>query len=264
MANQKKSAGFVLKEYIATVCIVLLVVGAVALFASLGGSSKGGGGGNISSSESSSEEKYLVPIYSSTDFSQSNGFVYRPSSVSKGGITIVEEQFVYTKSEAASGSGESVIFLPYEEAAKADSVVATFDIYIDSSMKMSNPMSYQITFNELAKSPFIGTIRTRSDGFLFGRMARNTGNDVLADVTSVLEYDTWHTIKIEMDLSSEEEFNVTFYADGEVIGTSDVFNKTNTTDLKTEIKGLYFQVNSSVTSMLKLDNISLYTLALAE
>lgn len=259
MNNQQNNTS-VFKKYIVPIFAVVLVLGAVALLA---GSSKIG---NVTSNffGSSSETVGHRPIYSLNNFTNMDGYQYYHSPYSDGSVNFVDEDasrgkvFQYIKNNAVSSSGERIAFLEYKNEVDAHSLVASFDIYLDSTKKSNSVMSYQIYFNQtLSDSPFIGSIKTSPTGFSFGEMSASSGTTPTS-VTSVLSYDTWHTIKIEINLSSEEAFEVTYYADNEVIGTSDCYNMEGTGKLKTAVQGIYFISNSSIVSLMKLDNISLY------
>lgn len=259
MNNQQNNTS-IFKKFIVLVSAVALVLGAVALLA---GSSKIG---NVTSNffGSSSETVGHRPIYSLNNFTNMDGYQYFRSSYGDGSVTFVDEDasrgkvFQYTKNSDANYSGEKIAFLEYDYAVEAHSLVASFDIYLDSSKISNSAMSYQIYFNQvMSASPFIGSIKTSPSGFCFGEMKKSSGITPTS-VTSVLSYDTWHTIKIEINLASEDAFKVTFYADNEVIGTSVCYNIEGSNELKTAVRGIYFTSNSSVVSLMKLDNMSLY------
>ena len=264
MKSEKKKTKNIVRGYIAPIFIGFVIIGIVAIFAGLGSGGSSGSSGNNTTSNSppvSSDVSYLVPIYSSADFESTYGNVnYVQSNQSEGGITMAKEDgkgkvMRYDKTGTSSGSGESFVIFPYDEAKNADSFVAEFDIYIDSGNRSNSTMSYQLMFNELNQSPFIATIGTNNNGFWFGEMSKVSGVSP-QKVTSVLSYDTWHTITIEADMSSEEEFKVVYYADDVEIGTSYTF----VAPFNSSVSGIYFRSNSSVLSTIKLDNLSLYVL----
>ena len=198
-------------------------------------------------------------INSSTNFSNANGLttdVY--SSIVENFDAIHGNVVKYEKATNADGSGKNTSWVP-SSAVLADAMEATFDIYIDKAGTVANGMAFQIYFATVKTTPFTAVIKTDANGFCFGALSSASGGSTTY-CTSSLAYDTWHTVTIKINMSSNEHFKATFYADGNEIGSSKVFtnyDKVADAVVNHTVSGIYFQSNSSAKTFMYLDNISI-------
>ena len=264
MNNRNNDFLSVIKNIVLPVVAVFLILGAVALFANIGSSSGSSGGSYINTPEAN----YFKPTFAIANFSKDNDNWYCKSTIH--GSAVIESAYdgkfdvlSYNKNSSGSGTGQTISFFNntvFSEPVNPSKLETQFDINVKSDNRVNSKMSYQIAFNELSKTPFIATICTNANGFSFCVRA-DSEQPIIYDCTSSLAYDQWHTIKIVLDMSSTSDFKATFYANDIEIGHTNVYiGSLNNAPLLNSVNGVYFVSNSSVTSSIVLDNVSLYTL----
>ena len=205
------------------------------------------------------EEDDGFVINASTDFSTSANLTTDAySSIVENFDAIRGSVVKYEKATNASGSGRNTSWVPSSQMT-AEAMEATFDIYFDKAGTVANGMAFQVYFDTVSTTPFTAVIKTEANGFSFGALSSANGGSTTY-CTSSLAYDTWHTITIRINMSSNEHFKATFIANGVEIGSSKVFtnyNKVSGATVNKTVRGIYFQSNSSAKSLMYLDNMSI-------
>lgn len=206
------------------------------------------------------EEDDGIVIDASTDFSEVTGLVSDSyTSVVENFDDIHGTVVKYYKETTASGSGRNMSWRPTGTEEIAEALEITFDIYIDRAGTGNFQTIFQMFFAAAKTSPFCAPIQTEANGFRFWALSSSNGGS-RSNPTSYLTYDEWHTVTVKVNMATKEHFLVEFYADGQKIGSSKVFNNYYKAADAVPNKlagGLYFQSYSSSNMLMYLDNISL-------
>jgi len=167
------------------------------------------------------------------------------------------------KSTSAGGSGKVAAFLPLSTDIMADALSVTFDIYMDSEARQGyKDVTYQIYFAGITNSPYYSIIQQTDGGFCFRDINSpdgNYGSPIWGNRLPALSYDEWHTVTIKINMFSKDAFLVTYYADGEVLGSSvgygNYYQKADA-NISNYVRGVYFQTWSAAKTLTYIDNIS--------
>ena len=150
------------------------------------------------------------------------------------------------------------IIIPFGKISTPEAFSFTFDINVAEATGLAATLYFADYFN----TPYMLTLNASGAGYSFGDCQSNTGG--LGITTSnltgstPLQFNKWYTIKIDVILTSIEDFKVVFYVDG--VKTGESTNRANnnkgaTAPIQNTVKCLKISTFNSALLDMQLDNL---------
>lgn len=162
--------------------------------------------------------------------------------------------------DATSSQGHWTV--PFGKSVSAQRFIFTFDVNVVSASAGFNTTFY---FADSPNSPYMLYLNAASGSYSFGDCQSNAGGAgvTTANLTGTLSYNTWYTIKIDVDITGENGFLTTWYVKDSTgkfqeTGTSANFcNPTKSSTATPATTVSYFKASSltSATAEMYFDNM---------